>query len=101
MINYIISYKHPHRHYVDFKLETNTNSVKNMRFQLSAWRPGRYELGNFSQNIRNWCAFDENGVSLNFKKINKDLWEVDTKNTKKYLLHILIILINWMQDLVI
>ena len=83
MINYIISYKHPHRHYVDFKLETNTNSVKNMRFQLAAWRPGRYELGNFSQNIRNWCAFDENGVSLNFKKINKDLWEVDTKNTKK------------------
>ena len=42
-------------------------------FQLAAWRPGRYELGNFSQNIRNWCAFDENGVSLNFKKINKDL----------------------------
>ena len=83
MINYIISYKHPHRHYVDFKLETNTNSVKNMRFQLAAWRPGRYELGNFSQNIRNWCAFDENGISLNFKKINKDLWEVDTKNTKK------------------
>ena len=83
MINYIISYKHPHRHYVDFKLETNTKSVKNMRFQLAAWRPGRYELGNFSQNIRNWCAFDENGVSLNFKKINKDLWEVDTKNTKK------------------
>ena len=83
MINYIISYKHPHRHYVDFKLETNTNSVKNMRFQLAAWRPGRYELGNFSQNIRNWCAFDENGISLNFKKINKDLWEVDTKNKKK------------------
>jgi predicted metalloprotease with PDZ domain len=52
-----------------------------MQFQLSAWRPGRYELANFSQNIQKWAAFDENNNPLPFKKITKDLWEVDTNGT--------------------
>lgn len=78
MIQYIISYNNPHRHYVDFELTTSTNGESKMQFQLSAWRPGRYELANFSQNIQKWGAFDEKNNPLYFKKITKDLWEVDT-----------------------
>ena len=83
MINYKISYSHPHRHYVDFKLTTNTNGEKKMYLQLPAWRPGRYELANFSENIQKWSAFDENNEPIKTKKITKDLWEVYTKGTKK------------------
>ena len=83
MINYYISYTKPHRHYVDFQLLTKTNGVDKMYFQLASWRPGRYELGNFAQNIRNWEAKDDNGNLLNFKKITKDLWEVETINIQK------------------
>ena len=53
-----------------------------MYFQLAAWRPGRYELANFAQNIRNWKAKDDNGSILNFKKITKDLWQVKQKYSK-------------------
>ncbi len=83
MINYTISYNNPHRHYVDFELTTSTNGEKYMQFQLSAWRPGRYELGNFSQNINKWRAYDENNNTLPFKKITKDLWQVEVLNAKK------------------
>ena len=83
MINYIISYKHPHRHYIDFEIHTSTNGKKKMQFQLAAWRPGRYELGNFSQNIQKWHAYDEHKNALKFYKISKDLWEVDTSKAKK------------------
>ena len=83
MIHYTISYNNPHRHYVDFDLSTSTNGSDKMQFQLSAWRPGRYELANFSRNIQKWAAFDENNNPLTFKKITKDLWEVDTRNTKE------------------
>ena len=83
MINYKISYTKPHRHYVDFQLITKTNGVDKMYFQLAAWRPGRYELANFAQNIRNWKAKDDNGNLLNFKKITKDLWQVNTKSIQK------------------
>ena len=79
MINYSISYNNPHRHYVDFELTTPTNREASMQFQLAAWRPGRYELGNFAQNIQKWAAFDENNNPLPFKKITKDLWEVTTE----------------------
>ena len=78
MIQYKISYANPHRHYVDFQLTTSTNGEGKMQFQLSAWRPGSYELANFSQNIQKWGAFDENNNPLFFKKITKDLCEVDT-----------------------
>ena len=83
MINYKISYSHPHRHYVDFELTTNTNGEKKMCLQLPAWRPGRYELANFAENIQKWSAFDENNQPINTKKITKDLWEVNTKGTQK------------------
>ncbi|MAX68247.1 MAG: peptidase M61 [Flavobacteriales bacterium] len=83
MIYYSISYNNPHRHFVDFKLSTSTNGVKRMLFQLPAWRPGRYELANFAQNIQKWAAFDENHNPLFFKKITKDLWEVETKGIEE------------------
>ena len=80
MIYYTISYNNPHRHFVDFELSTNTKEVDNMQFQLPAWRPGRYELANFAQNIQKWKAFDENNNSLPFNKITKDLIMI-LKNT--------------------
>ncbi len=86
MINYYISYNKPHRHYVDFELTVNTNSKKNIQFQLSAWRPGRYELGNFSQNINKWKAYNEKNQLLPFKKITKDLWEVETLESKEIII---------------
>jgi len=79
MIKYKISYKLPHQHFVDFELSTETKNQNKLLFQLAAWRPGRYELANFSQNIQFWQAYDENGKTLNFQKLTKDLWEVDTK----------------------
>ena len=79
MINYTISYNNPHRHYVDFELTALTNGKESMRFQLAAWRPGRYELADFAQNIQKWAAFDEHNNPIPFKKITKDLWEVTTE----------------------
>ena len=76
MINYYISYSNPHRHFVDFEFTAKTNGANKMQFQLPSWRPGRYELADFSQNIQKWAAFDENNNSLAFQKITKDLWEV-------------------------
>ena len=83
MIDYTISYTNPHRHFVDFQLSTTTNGADKMQFQLAAWRPGRYELANFAQNIQKWGAFDENNNPLSFKKITKDLWEVETESAKE------------------
>lgn len=49
--------------------------------QLPSWRPGRYELGNFAKNVRNFKLFDANNQPLSFEKRTKDRWEVDTSST--------------------
>jgi len=80
-MKYIVSYQNPNNHYIDIefiidKIDTNTIEV-----QLPAWRPGRYELGNFAKNIQKWDAFNANGKKLNSKKVKKDAWRIETKNT--------------------
>ncbi len=76
MISYKVSTFNPHRHFISFEAVFPAQNRNSLRLQLSAWRPGRYELGNFSKNIRTWSASDMNGKALAFKKLNKDLWEV-------------------------
>ena len=86
MINYHISFKKPYRHFVDFEFSAKTNGANSMKFQLSSWRPGRYELADFAQNIQKWGAFDEKNNPLPFKKITKDLWEVNTNNAREVII---------------
>jgi predicted metalloprotease with PDZ domain len=48
-----------------------------LNVRQSAWRPGRYELGNFARNLRGLQAFDANGNALPIHKISKDHWRID------------------------
>ncbi len=77
-MKYIVSYQKPNNHYIDIEYIINNVNSEKLEIQLPAWRPGRYELGNFAKNVQKWTAFDSNGNELPSKKITKDLWEVET-----------------------
>lgn len=81
-MKYILSYQQPNTHFIaiEFIFEP-TNPLQLV--QLPAWRPGRYELGNFAKNIQKFQPFNEKGEALSFKKVKKDLWEIRTNNAKK------------------
>jgi len=81
-MNYTVSYQQPNTHYIDIELEMNGVEESTIQFQLPAWRPGRYELGNFAKNIQRWAAFDADGKELPSKKLTKDLWEVTTNGAE-------------------
>lgn len=85
-MNYIFSYKDPLTHLVDIEFIADAIREDETLIQLPAWRPGRYELGNFAKNIKSFSAFDEKGNQLIFQKITKDCWKVKTKGIKQ--LHI-------------
>ena len=78
MIQYSITLNQPEKHYIDISVKIDTRSADKLTVQLPAWRPGRYELANFAQNIRKWNVYDENGKKLNNYKIKKDCWVIDT-----------------------
>lgn len=79
MIKYILSQKNPASHYV--YIDLFINDIKNdvVDLQLPAWRPGRYELGNFAKNIKRVDVFNEQNEVLNYTKLNKDHWQIETK----------------------
>ena len=78
-MKYIVSYKQPHNHFIDIEFIAGNISTDETLVQLPAWRPGRYELGNFAKNVQKWAAFDEKGNPLKFQKQTKDSWKVQTK----------------------
>lgn len=84
-MKYIVSYTEPHHHFVDIEFICAVSESETL-IQLPAWRPGRYELGNFAKNIQKWSAFDGNGNALSFQKVTKDCWKVQTKGISE--LHI-------------
>jgi predicted metalloprotease with PDZ domain len=81
-MQYKVSYQNTSTQFIYVEL-TVTDIQSNQTFiRIPAWRPGRYELGNFAKNIRNWRVFDENGNILESKKVERDRWQVNTIGVK-------------------
>ncbi len=84
MIKYSLSTELASEHFLNICGSFDTKGIEPISLQLSAWRPGRYELGNFAKNIRCFVCYDQNNKELSFKKTSKDCWQIqpnkDTKN---------------------
>ena len=79
MIHYTLSSENPSAQYIQISMQFEpTHEVE--RIQLPAWRPGRYELGNFAKNVKGFKVYNEKQEELLFHKITKDCWEVQTNN---------------------
>ncbi|MGB5926575.1 MAG: M61 family peptidase, partial [Cyclobacteriaceae bacterium] len=84
-MRYTIDYKIPQTHFINLRIETkSTEDEEYTNLQLPAWRPGRYQLGNFAKNIRNFRAYSETREPLQVRKQSKDLWRVDTSGVKNF-----------------
>ncbi len=84
MLHYQISYQQPNLHWLDLVLTIEDVSEETTYLQLPAWRPGRYELGNFAKNIRRFDIHDEQGNPLPYHKVSKDRWQVDTTDVSSF-----------------
>jgi predicted metalloprotease with PDZ domain len=82
-MKYTLSYQQPHQQFLDIKFEIDGVDQNELLIQLPAWRPGRYELGNFAKNVQKWGAYDANGNQLKHEKVKKDLWKVQTNGADK------------------
>ena len=86
-MKYFVKYNNPERHFIDFKLVVETKDIHILKLQLPSWRPGRYELGNFAKNIKDFKVFTNDFQEVNFSKKNKDLWEIDCSNLHNISIH--------------
>ncbi|MDQ3191218.1 MAG: PDZ domain-containing protein [Bacteroidota bacterium] len=83
---YKFSYEAAHQQFIDIEFIVDNIETDELLLQLPSWRPGRYELTNFAKNIRKWEAYDKENNSLLFQKLNKDLWQVNTKGVSSVII---------------
>lgn len=80
MTRYTFGIENSHQQYVhimaEFETKGNTTTL-----QLSSWRPGRYELGNFAKNVNNIKVFNSKRKVISAEKLNKDSWTINTSKT--------------------
>lgn len=79
IMNYQISYQNPLTHYIDIALQLD-NIVDDITYlQLPTWRPGRYELANYANNVLKIEVTDSNNKKVLCRKISHSKWEIATK----------------------
>lgn len=83
---YTLSTPQAKSHFIDYTIEIHVANETEILVQLPAWRPGRYELGNFAKNLRNFKVVDENNTALEFCKKTKDSWEIKCGNCEKIMI---------------
>lgn len=79
MLQIKVSYQNPNTKLLYFEFVINNINTDTINVQLSAWRPGRYELQNFAKNIQSLEVVDRKGEAVNFAKIRKDCWQINTQ----------------------
>ncbi|MBK8924424.1 MAG: M61 family metallopeptidase [Crocinitomicaceae bacterium] len=80
-MKYTLTYSKPNAQYIPITAIVNTKGKKQIELCLSAWRPGRYELGNFAKNIHGFSVFNDKGKKLKFEKTSKDVWLIENVKT--------------------
>ncbi|MBL7925910.1 MAG: M61 family metallopeptidase [Bacteroidia bacterium] len=78
-MKYTISCKKPHTRFVDVELLIQNITTDTILVKLPNWRPGRYELGNFSKNVQRFSVFTlDAGNVMGYEKIDKSTWQIKT-----------------------
>lgn len=81
-MHYEIRGDFPNQQFLQIRAEFDVNQ-KDLELQFPAWRPGRYELGNFAKNVRSLKVFDDNGKLLENKKTGTHVWKIENIETQK------------------
>lgn len=75
-MKYTLSYHHRNQQYIDFQWElTVAEGITELK--LPTWRPGRYQLGNFAKNVRNFKVTDADGQVIEATKTSHSVWEIN------------------------
>jgi predicted metalloprotease with PDZ domain len=81
-MKYQLNRSQSHQHYLLIQLAAITPENETI-LQLPAWRPGRYEIGNFAKNIKEFYVTNKDGKKLEVHKTTKDQWLVNTSEVNE------------------
>lgn len=85
-VEYTLRNPHPHKKFLEIEAVFPTYGSDKLHLHLPAWRPGRYELGNFARNIQRFEPThpavqaetpEKKFGTLPWRKLDRNQWEID------------------------
>lgn len=78
-ILYSLFFEKPYTHYCEVEINLKNLNQDSVIFAMPVWTPGSYLVREFSKNVEGVTAQNSRSEKLHIEKINKNSWEVDTK----------------------
>ena len=75
-VNYKLKMTNPQSHYFEVEMILEGLTDKQIEVKMPVWAPGSYLVREFSKNVNQVLAFDENKVAIKTVKTAKNTWQL-------------------------
>lgn len=83
-ISYTVSMSKPWTHLLEVEMRLKSSQMPGAaELQMPVWTPGSYLIREYARNVQDFAVKDAGGNNLTWQKINKNTWQIDTKNSNE------------------
>lgn len=83
-ISYNVSMPKPWTHLLEVEMRLKSSQMPAMaEIKMPVWTPGSYLVREYARHVQDFAAMNAGGKSLDWQKINKNTWQIDTKGAKE------------------
>lgn len=86
-ITYSLRMQKPQNHYYQVEMELTDIKAQTITVKMPVWAPGSYLVREFSKNVNQVLAVDENNRPLPIHKTSKNAWEIKKGKAKKVIVN--------------
>lgn len=83
---YTISKDSKRTHHIQFEAKVKVVNKKSMTLSLPVWRPGRYEIANYAQYLKDFKVVNEQGKTCKYHKNHHSDWTIRTLGCKEIII---------------
>lgn len=83
-INFKVSMPRPWTHLLQIEMRVaNPNLAAQTELKMAVWTPGSYLVREYARHVEDFTVTDSGNRKLEWRKINKNTWQVDTNGAKE------------------
>lgn len=83
-INYTVSMSKPWTHLLEVEMRFSWARMPEIaEIKMPVWTPGSYLIREYARHVQAFAVKNAGGDALEWQKLNKNTWQIDTKGTKE------------------
>ncbi len=84
-VNYTVSMSKPWTHLLEVEMRIKSAKMPDKtEIAMPVWTPGSYLIREYARHVEDFSAKDSSGNFLNWTKINKNNWQIDSKGLSEF-----------------